>query len=268
MLNGKTVFITGASRGIGKAIALRCARAGANIVVASKTSTPHEKLPGTIHSTVAEVEELGGQALACSVDVQHEEQIVSAVSSAVKRFGGIDILINNAGAIDLSSTESITSKKYHLIMNINAKGSFFCIKHCLPYLKKSQNAHILNICPPLSRIGDNQYFANGLPYTVSKFCMTLYTYGMSAELRNDHIAVNALWPKSPVWTAAVQNLAHVKNTTFKSPLRNADIMADAAYSILTKKCTEFTGQFVMDEDLLISEGLTDLTKYNVDMSKL
>lgn len=261
-LSGRTVFITGASRGIGKAIALRCARDGANVVVAAKTAEPHGKLPGTIYTAAKEVEQAGGKCLPCVMDLRKEEEISNAVEAAVKKFGGIDILINNGGAIDLSSTEDITIKKYHLMMDINAKGSFLCVKYCLPFLKKGTNPHILNICPPINRIENQKYFANGLAYTVSKFCMTLYTYGLSEELRSASIAVNGLWPKQTIWTAAVENLPHIKNLDLvRSNCNTADIIADAAHLVLTKDSKSFTANFLFDEDFLRSEGTTDFDQY-------
>lgn len=268
-LAGKTVFISGASRGIGKAIALRCAQDGANVVIAAKTAEPDSRLPGTIHTAAQEVVEAGGKCLPVAMDLRHEQQIATAVEAAAKEFGGIDVLVNNAGVIDLSGTDELQIKKYHLMMDVNAKGTFLCIKHCLPYLKKAQNAHILNICPPLNRIENRPYFANGPAYTVSKFCMTLYTYGLSEELKNSGIAVNALWPKKPIWTAAVRNLPHL-GEKYRQSCRSSDIMSDAAHLVLSKDPKTFTGHFLFDEDFLREDaGVTDFEKYRAtETSKL
>lgn len=261
-LAGKTVFITGASRGIGKAIALRCAKDGANVIIAAKTAEPNSKLPGTIYTAAQEVTEAGGKCLPCVMDLRHEDQIAGAIEAAVQAFGGIDILVNNAGAIDLSGTETVSTKKYHLMTDINTKGTFLCVKYCLPYLKKAQNPHILNICPPLNRIENQKYFANGLPYTISKFTMTLYTYGFAEELKSSSVAVNSLWPKIPIWTAAVRNLP-IANDDLRSKCRSSDIMADAAYVVLTKD-SKYTGNFLLDEDVLRDEaGITNFEKYRV-----
>jgi NAD(P)-dependent dehydrogenase (short-subunit alcohol dehydrogenase family) len=256
-LAGKTVFITGGSRGIGKAIALRCAQDGANIVIAAKTATPHPKLPGTIYTACEEVEKAGGKCMPCVVDIQHEDQVQKAVQEAVNKFGGIDILVNNASAISLKSTESTSMKSYDLMNNINARGTFLCSKLCIPYLKHGKNPHILNISPPLNL--NPHWFENHVAYTMAKYGMSFCVLGMAGELKNDSIAVNALWPKTAIYTAAVHLFGD--RSAFKDRCRRPEIMADAAYAILCKDSKRFTGNFCIDEEILKPEGVTDLTKY-------
>ena len=256
-LQGKTLFITGASRGIGKAIALRAARDGANVVVAAKTAEPHPKLPGTIYTAKAEIEAAGGKALACIVDVRMEEQIREAVELAVKTFGGIDILVNNASAISLTGTLETPLKRFDLMHGINTRGTFACSQACIPHLANASNPHILNISPPLNM--EAKWFAPHVAYTMAKYGMSLCVLGMAEELKPKHIAVNALWPKTVIATAAVQNLLGGDATVAGS--RKPDIMADAAYAILTRKSSEFTGNFCVDEEVLRSAGVTDFSRY-------
>ncbi|KAK2167913.1 hypothetical protein LSH36_22g02016 [Paralvinella palmiformis] len=256
-LAGKTVFITGGSRGIGKAIALRCAQDGANIVIAAKTATPHPKLPGTIYTACEEVEKAGGKCMPCVVDIQHEDQVQKAVQEAVNKFGGIDILVNNASAISLKSTETTSMKRYDLMNNVNARGTFLCSKLCIPYLKHGNNPHILNLSPPLNL--NPHWFENHVAYTMAKYGMSFCVLGMAGELKNDGIAVNALWPKTAIYTAAMEMLGG--GSAIKDQCRRPEIMADAAYAILCKDSKKFTGNFCVDEEILKAEGETDLTKY-------
>lgn len=256
-LKGKTVFITGASRGIGKAIGLRAARDGANVVIAAKTADPNPKLPGTIYSAKEEIEAAGGKALACIVDVRFEEQIHEAVKQAVATFGGIDVLVNNASAISLTGTVDTPMKRFDLMHGINTRGTFACSQACIPYLAKSENAHILNISPPLNM--EARWFAPHVAYTMAKFGMSMCVLGMAEELKDKKIAVNALWPKTVIATAAVQNLLGGDASIRGS--RKPDIVADAAYAILTRKSSEFTGNFCIDENVLRESGVTDLSAY-------
>src|SRR6266851_7037922 len=226
-LRGKTLFITGASRGIGKAIALRAARDGANIAIAAKTTQPHPKLPGTIFSAAEEIEQAGGKALACAVDIRDELQIASAVARTVETFGGIDILVNNASAISLTGTVDTPMKRYDLMHSVNVRGTFACSQACIPYLKKSSNPHILNNSPPLNI--EARWFAPHVAYTMSKFGMSLCVLGMAEELRSDGIAVNALWPRTVIATAALQVIPGAEPERGRTP----EIVADAAWHILT-----------------------------------
>lgn len=259
-LKGKTLFITGASRGIGLAIALRAARDGANVVIAAKTEQDHPKLPGTIYSAAKEVEKAGGKALPVKVDVRDEASVQAAVDLAVKTFGGIDILINNASAISLTPTEKTDMKRYDLMHQINTRGTFLCTKVCAPYLKKSANPHVLNLSPPLNM--DARWFAPHVAYTMAKYGMSMCVLGHSAEFKGDGIAVNALWPRTTIATAAVNNL--LGGEALMSVSRTPDIMADAAHCVLTRKSTKMTGRFFIDDEVLAEEGLAgDLSKYNV-----
>jgi citronellol/citronellal dehydrogenase len=257
-LKGKTLFVTGASRGIGKAIALRAARDGANVVIAAKTAEAHPKLPGTIYSAKAEIEAAGGKALACIVDVRFEEQIAEAVKEAVATFGGIDILVNNASAISLTGTVDTPLKRFDLMHGINTRGTFACSQACIPYLAKAENPHILNLSPPLNM--EARWFAPHVAYTMAKYGMSMCVLGMAEELKGQKIAVNALWPKTVIATAAVQNLLGGDATIRGS--RSPDIMADAAHAILTRKSSEFTGHFCVDEALLRESGVTDFSRYS------
>lgn len=256
-LAGKTLFITGASRGIGKAIALRAAKDGANVVIAAKTTEEHPKLPGTIYSAAKEIEEAGGKALACVVDIRDEAQIAAAVARAVETFGGIDILVNNASAISLTGTVATSMKRYDLMHGVNTRGTFACSQACIPYLKKSENPHILNNSPPLNL--EARWFAPHVAYTMAKFGMSLCVLGMAEELKSDGIAVNAIWPRTVIATAAVKNL--LGGDAVMQGSRTPEIMADAAYAILTRPSREFTGNFCIDDEVLRAEGVTDLSKY-------
>uniref|UniRef100_A0A914DRZ8 Hydroxysteroid dehydrogenase-like protein 2 n=2 Tax=Acrobeloides nanus TaxID=290746 RepID=A0A914DRZ8_9BILA len=254
---GRTAVITGASRGIGKAIALKLAKDGANIVIAAKTAEPHPKLPGTIYTAAKEIEEAGGKCLPCIVDVRFEDAVEKCVEEAVKKFGGIDILINNASAISMTGTENTSMKTYDLMHNINTRGTFLMSQKCIPYLRKSKNPHILNLSPPL--LMDPKWFSNHVAYTMAKYGMSMCVLGMHEELRPDGIAVNALWPRTMIWTAAVENI--LAGESGKSASRGPEIMADSAYAILSKNSREFTGNFVIDEPFLKKEGVTDFEKY-------
>ncbi len=256
----KTVFITGASRGIGKSIALRLAREGANIVIAAKSIEENAKLGGTIFSAAREVEEAGGKALAAQCDIRFEEQIQQAVDNAVEVFGGIDILINNASAINLSKTEQTEPKVFKLIHDINVKGTFFVSKACIPHLKNGTNAHILNLSPPINL--DKKWFANHLAYTMSKYNMTMIAIGLAGELKKYNIAANTLWPKTTIATAAVRNL--LGGETLIKMSRTPEIIADAAFYILSKSSTECTGNCFIDEEVLANEDITDLDKYAIE----
>jgi citronellol/citronellal dehydrogenase len=254
----KTVFITGASRGIGKAIGLRLAKEGANIVIASKSVEENPKLGGTIYSAAQEIEAAGGKALPLQCDIRFEDQIDQAVTKAAEHFGGIDILINNASAISLTPTEQTEPKRFDLMYDINVRGTFFVSKACIPYLKNGTNAHILNLSPPLNM--DIKWLHGHVAYTMSKFNMTMIALGLSAELKKYNIAANALWPKTTIATAAVQNL--LGGDTLIKMSRTTDIIADAAYYILSKPSNECTGNTFIDEDVLAAEGITDLDHYS------
>lgn len=255
-LAGRTIFITGASRGIGKSIALKAAKDGANVVIAAKTAEPHPKLPGTIYTAATEIEEAGGKALPCIVDVRDEKQVINAVESAVAKFGGIDVVVNNASAISLTGTVETDMKRYDLMNNINARGTFLVSKVCIPYLKKSTNPHIVNISPPLSM--KPIWFKNHVAYTMAKYGMSMCVLGMAEELKPDGIAVNAVWPKTAIYTAAMDMLLSSDSSNVS---RKPDIMADAVYALLCKDSKSVTGQFLIDEDILKKEGITDLTDY-------
>ncbi len=259
LMKDKVIFITGGSRGIGKAIALRMAKEGANIVIAAKTTEAHPKLEGTIYTAAEEIEKAGGKALAVQLDIRSEEQIQEAVAKTIETFGGIDILVNNASAINLSPTEQTEAKRFDLIQGINIRGTFLMCKACIPHLKKSSNAHILNLSPPLEM--DPKWFAPHLAYTISKYGMSMIILGLAAELKPFNIAANALWPKTTIATAAVQNLLGGDYLIQRS--RKPDIVADAAYAILSKP-SSLTGNFFIDEDVLEQEGITDFSSYAVD----
>ena len=262
-LTKKTLFITGGSRGIGLAIALRAAKDGANIAIASKTSEPHAKLPGTIYTAAAEVEQAGGKALPLLCDIRFEDQVKAAVEKTAEHFGGIDICINNASAISLTSTASTDMKRYDLMHQINGRGTFLTSKTCIPYLKKAENPHILMLSPPLDL--NPKWFAPHVAYTMSKYNMSLCVLGLAAELARDGIAVNALWPRTTIATAAVANL--LGGDKLMRASRKADILADAAHVILTKPSREFTGNFCIDDTLLWENGKREFDHYRIDPSE-
>jgi citronellol/citronellal dehydrogenase len=259
-LQGKTVFITGASRGIGKAIGLRCARDGANVVVAAKTVLPHPRLEGTIHSAVQELEAAGGQALACAVDIRHEDQIRAAVDRTIARFGGIDVLVNNASAIDLSNTLDVSMKRFDLMQEVNLRGTFLTSKLSLPHLFQARNPHILNIAPPLG-LSPN-WFAPHLAYTLAKYGMSLCVLGMAEEFRERGVAVNALWPRTTIATAAIRNLLGGEQAL--RLCRSPEIMADAAYAVITRDSRTCTGNFFLDEAILRDSGVSDFDRYLIE----
>jgi citronellol/citronellal dehydrogenase len=261
-LQGKTLFITGASRGIGKAIALRAARDGANIVVAAKTAEPHPKLDGTVYTAVKELEAAGGKALACITDIRFEEQVQAAVDKAVEKFGGIDILVNNASAISLTPTLDTPMKRYDLMHGVNARGTYLTSKVCLPHLLKAANPHILNISPPLSM--EPRWFAYHVAYTMAKYGMSMCVLGMAEEFKRQGVAVNALWPRTAIATAAVHNL--LGGDEAMRHCRKPEIMADAAHAILTRDSRKCTGNFFIDDEVLRGEGVTKFDHYAVDPS--
>jgi citronellol/citronellal dehydrogenase len=257
-LAGKTLFITGASRGIGKAIALRAAADGANVAIASKTAEPHPKLPGTIHSAAAEVEAAGGQALAIQCDIRDEEQVRGAVAATVARFGGLDVLVNNASAINLTGTLETPIKRFDLMWSVNTRGTFLCSQACIPHLEKAANPHILNLSPPLNL--DPRWFKDHVAYTMSKYGMSLCVLGMAEELRPKGIAVNALWPRTVILTAA---LAMLGGAVPPENCRKPEIVADAAHAVLTRDSRAATGNFYLDDEVLAEAGVTDLERYAV-----
>lgn len=255
-----TVFITGASRGIGLAVALKLASEGANIVIAAKTAEEHPKLPGTIYSAAEAIEKAGGKALPLIVDIRHEDMVQAAVDEAVATFGGIDVLINNASAISLTPTDATDMKRYDLMHSINTRGTFLCSKLCLPHLKKSANPHILNMSPPLNM--DPKWFGPHVAYTMAKYGMSMCVLGMAEEFKPYGIAVNALWPRTTIATAAVQNLLGGDEMVRRS--RKPEILADAASFILKRNSRECTGNFFIDDEVLASEGITDLNQYSME----
>jgi citronellol/citronellal dehydrogenase len=255
-LRGRTVFITGASRGIGKAIALRAARDGANVVVASKTTVPHPKLPGTIYTAAEDIEAAGGRALAVPTDIRDEADVDRAVQQAVETFGGIDILVNNASAISLTATLDTPMKRFDLMHQVNTRGTFLCTQKCVPYLQRAENPHVLNISPPLNL--DPRWFAPHLAYTIAKYGMSLCVLGMSEEFRADGIACNALWPRTAIATAAIAYIAGAETLRLT---RTPDIMADAAHAILTRDARASTGHFFIDDDVLREAGVNDFSMY-------
>jgi len=257
VFQNKTALITGASRGIGKAIALKLASKGANIIIAAKSTEENPKLGGTIYSAAEEVEAAGGKALAIACDIRQEEQIINAVQKGVERFGGIDMVINNASAITLQNTVQLEAKRFDLMYDINVRGTFLVSKHCIPYLKKGTNSHILNLSPPLNM--DLKWFANHLAYTISKYNMTMIAMGLSEELKSSGIAANTLWPKTTIATAAVNNL--LGGQLLMNMSRTPEIVADAAAIILNKSAVNYTGKSFIDEDVLRAEGETDFSRY-------
>lgn len=262
-LKGKTVFITGGSRGIGKAIGLRMAREGANVIIAAKTAEPHPKLPGTIFTAAQEIEEAGGKALPILMDIRSEEMVDAAVAMAVEEFGGIDVLINNASAINLTGTTQLSMKRFDLMHQVNTRGTFMMSQKCIPHLKKSENAHILNLSPPLNF--EPRWFGPHCAYSIAKYGMSLCVLGMAEEFKLEAIAVNALWPKTTIATAAVKNLLGGEELMQRS--RKPEIMGDAAYYILSRESKTCTGNFFIDEKVLEDEGISDLTHYAVNPDK-
>jgi len=260
-LAGKVIYITGGSRGIGLAMAVKAARDGAKIVIAAKTADPHPKLPGTIYTAAKEIEAAGGAALPCIVDVRDEEQVQASIEQAVKHFGGIDIVINNASAISLTGTQETSMKKYDLMHQINTRGTYLVSKCAVPYLKESarkgRNPHILNNSPPLSL--NPRWFRDHVAYTMAKYGMSMCVLGMAEEFKKDGIAVNAIWPKTAIITAAMEMLGGGKEIA--NQCRTPEIMADAAYVMLTRDARNFTGNFCIDEQILREEGMTDFTQY-------
>jgi NAD(P)-dependent dehydrogenase (short-subunit alcohol dehydrogenase family) len=258
-LQGKTVFITGGSRGIGKAIALKLAKAGANIVIAAKSVEEDPRLGGTIFSAAAEVEALGVKALAVQVDIRDEAQIAAAIQKTVGTFGGIDVVVNNASAIQLTDTANTPSKRFDLMHSINVRGTFLVVQHALPYLKKSSHAHILTLSPPINM--DPKWFGPHVAYTISKYDMSMLAIGWAAEFKDDQIASNALWPRTTIDTSAVRNL--LGGAMLANMSRTPAILADAAFYILSKEKLQYTGHTFIDEAVLAAEGILDLSGYSV-----
>ena len=260
-LKGRTLFITGASRGIGLAIALRAARDGANIAVVAKTTEPHPKLPGTIYSAASEIEAAGGRALPLAVDIRNDGQVAEAVARTVKTFGGIDILVNNASAIWLRGTLDTPMKRFDLMQQVNARGSFLCAQACLPHLLKSANPHILTLAPPPSL--DPKWWAPHTGYTLAKMGMSFVTLGLAAEFRTQGVAINALWPRTIIATDALNMIPGVDVARCRKP----EIVADAAREVLVQTARDFTGNFLLDEEVLRAAGVNDFARYAVDSSK-
>ncbi|HZB92943.1 MAG TPA: NAD(P)-dependent oxidoreductase [Stellaceae bacterium] len=256
-LKGKTLFISGGSRGIGLAIALRAAQDGANVVIAAKTTVPHPKLPGTIYTAAEAIEAAGGRALPVATDIREEDQVLAAVEQTVERFGGIDILVNNASAISLTGTLETPMKRVDLMMGINLRGTYLCSRTCLPHLKRAANPHILTLSPPLNL--NPRWFAPHVAYTIAKYGMSLCVLGMAEEFKKDGIAVNALWPRTTIATAALQIIPGAQPEAGRKP----EIMADAAHRVLTADSRSLTGRFLIDEDVLREAGITDFTSYAV-----
>jgi citronellol/citronellal dehydrogenase len=258
-LKNKTVLISGASRGIGKAIGLRLAREGANIVIAAKSVEENSKLGGTIFSAAAEMEKAGGKALAVQCDIRFEDQVQNVIDKAIEKFGGIDILVNNASAISLTPTEQTDPKRFDLMYAINVRGTFFVTKACIPHLRKSANAHILTLSPPVNL--NPKWLKGHIAYTLTKYNMSMMATGWAAELKQYNIASNALWPKTTIDTAAVRNL--LGGETLAKMSRTPEILADAAFYILSKASSQCTGNCFIDEEVFAKEGITDLSKYSV-----
>jgi citronellol/citronellal dehydrogenase len=262
-LKGKTLFITGASRGIGLAIAKRAARDGANIAIAAKTETPHPKLPGTIHTAAAEIATAGGRALPLAVDVREEDAVKAAIARTVDTFGGLDIVVNNASAIALTPVETTDMRRFDLMHQINTRGAFMVSKYAIPHLAKSLNPHILMLSPPLDM--QEKWFAPHTAYSIAKYGMSLVVLGLAGELRPKGIAVNALWPRTTIATAAIKNLLGGDELMHMS--RNPEIIADAAYAIFQQPAGRFTGNFLIDDTFLSDQGFRDFDDYRVDPSK-
>jgi len=259
-LANKTLFITGASRGIGLAIALRAAKDGANIAIAAKTAEPNPKLPGTIYTAAKQIEDAGGKALPIVCDIRFEEQVQAAVEATVAKFGGIDICVNNASAIQLTGTLQTDMKRYDLMNQINARGTYLTSKTCIPHLKRAANPHVLMLSPPLDM--DAKWFKGHTAYTMAKYGMSLCVLGMAAEFADDGIAFNALWPRTGIATAAIKNA--LAGEEGMKHCRTVDILSDAAHAIFEKTAKDFTGHFLIDDTFLASEGVTDFDKYRVD----
>jgi citronellol/citronellal dehydrogenase len=262
-LRNKTIFISGGSRGIGLAIAARAAKDGANIIIAAKTAEPHPKLPGTIYTAAAEIEAAGGRALPVVCDIRDDDAVRNAVQAGVDKFGGIDICINNASAISLTPTLQTSMQRFDLMHQINTRGTFLVSQTCIPHLLKSANPHILNLSAPLNM--EEKWFRNHVAYSIAKYGMSMCVLGMAGEFREQGIAVNALWPRTAIATAAVQNLLGGEEMSQRS--RTPAIMADAAHIILTKPSRDFTGNFCIDDEVLESAGITDLSRYAVNPDK-
>jgi citronellol/citronellal dehydrogenase len=259
-LKGKTLFITGASRGIGLAIGLRAARDGANVAIAAKTAEPHPRLPGTVYTAAQEIEHAGGKALPLVVDVRDEMMVKEALDNTAARFGGIDIIVNNASAIQLTDTSHTDMKRFDLMHQINTRGTFVVSKWAIPYLEKAPNPHILMLSPPLDM--QEKWFARHTAYTMAKFGMSLVVLGLAGELRAKGIAVNALWPRTVIATAAVKNL--LGGDTMMRQSRTPEILADAAYAVFSKPSRELSGRFLIDDTFLAETGVTDFDQYRVD----
>ena len=259
-LKGKTLFISGASRGIGLAIALRAARDGANIAIAAKTAEPHPKLKGTIYTAADDVRAAGGKALPILCDIRDEAQVMAAIDKTAAEFGGIDVCVNNASAISLTNSQATEMKRFDLMMGINTRGTFMVSKYCIPHLKKAENPHILMLSPPLDM--KVKWFEHSTAYTITKFGMSMCVLGLSGELRAAGVAVNALWPRTTIATAAVGNL--LGGDAMMRASRKPEIMGDAAYAILTRPSREFTGQFCIDDKVLYASGVRDFEHYRVD----
>jgi citronellol/citronellal dehydrogenase len=259
-LQGKTLFITGASRGIGLAIALRAARDGANVAIAAKTETPHPKLPGTIHTAAEEIEKAGGRALPLAVDVRDEQAVKAAIERTVATFGGLDAVVNNASAVHIAPVETIDMRRFDLMHQVNARGSFLVSKYAIPHLAAAANPHILMLSPPLDM--QEHWFAPATGYAMAKFGMSLVVLGLAGELRPKGIAVNALWPRTTIDTSAIRNLLGGEAVARRS--RSPEIVADAAYRVMHKPSRGFTGNFLIDDSFLATEGVTDFDRYRVD----
>jgi citronellol/citronellal dehydrogenase len=256
-LSGRTMFMSGGSRGIGLAIALRAARDGANVALIAKTAEPHPKLPGTVFTAAEEIEAAGGHALPLAGDIRNEDQVLDAVQKTVERFGGIDIVVNNASAIQIEGSETLPMKRYDLMQNINTRGTFLVSRACVPHLKEGTNPHVLTLSPPLNM--KPHWFQHHLAYTLAKYGMSMCTLGMAAEYAGDGIAFNSLWPRTIIATAAVQNLLGGDEAMARS--RKPEILADAAHAILGRDSRECTGNFFIDDEVLAEEGITDLSDY-------
>jgi len=262
-LKGKTLFITGASRGIGLAIALRAAKDGANVAIAAKTAEPHPKLPGTIYTAAEEIEKAGGRALPIMCDIRFEDQVAAAVEQTAAKFGGIDICVNNASAIQLTGTLATDMKRYDLMHQINARGTYLVSRTCIPHLRKAANPHVLMLSPPLDM--NPRWFKGHTAYTMAKYGMSMCVLGMAAEFADEGIAFNALWPRTGIATAAIRNA--LAGDEGMKHCRTTDILSDAAYMIFNKKAKDFTGNFLIDDTFLAQNGVTDFDKYRVDPTK-